>query len=262
MWWCVSCLLLCVFAVPALADSLWHHNGSILRLRGEGSERSFEYSQPRAELREAGVTVGTVLFDGKVAGGSYSGTAFRFSQKCGAVGYAVKGSISADTNSLTLFGRAPKRNRKCQIIGHRTDVLVFRSHRPAEQQLSSATSAKDATLRLQTKTQLSEMIDSQNKQKPNPKLEAQVAELPIKVMGCKSRKTFDQWVEAFRRANTATQAQVVAQGLKTRDCAVLSDGPVEIVQADESYLCVRPKDGAVCYWTLRTVFESLQNSPG
>jgi hypothetical protein len=257
---CVSgVLLICTLAVPVAADSLWNHNGSILRLRGEGTELSFEYWQPRAELREAGVTAGTVLFEGKVAAGSYSGTAFRFSQKCGAVGYAVKGSISADSNSLTLVGRAPKRNRKCQIVGHRTDVLVFQ---PAEQQLSSATSAKNVIPRLQTKKQSSERIDPQNKQKPNPKLETQVAELPIKVMGCKSRKTFDQWVEAFRRANTATQAQVVAQGLKTRDCAVLSDGPVEIVQADESYLCVRPKDGAVCYWTLRTIFESRQKSPG
>jgi hypothetical protein len=257
---CVSgVLLISTLAVPAAADSLWNHNGSILRLRGEGTERSFEYWQPRAELREAGVTAGTVLFEGKVVGGSYSGTAFRFSQKCGAVGYAVKGSVSADSNSLTLVGRAPKRNRKCQIVGNRPDVLVFHSHKPV--QLSSTTSAKNPP-RLQTKKQSSDRIDPQSRQKPNPKLEGQVAQLPITVMGCKSRKTFDQWVEAFRRANTATQAQVVAQGLKTRDCAVLSDGQVEIVQADESYLCVRPKDAAVCYWTLRTVLESRQKSPG
>jgi hypothetical protein len=259
---CVSCsLLFCTLAVPAAADSLWHHNGSILRLGGEGAERSFEYLQPRAELREAGVTVGTVLFEGRVNGVTYSGTAFRFSQKCGPVGYVVEGSISVDSRSLTLFGRAPKRNPKCQVVGHRDDVLVFRSQEPAKRQPSSALSANNTGQRLRGKKQLSETIGSQNKQKPTEP-NAQVAKLPFAVMGCKSRNTFDQWVEAFRRANTATEAQVVTQGLKKKDCVALSDGPVEIVQADESYLCVRPKGRAVCYWTLRAVFEPRQRSPG
>jgi hypothetical protein len=252
---------LCTLAIPAKADSLWHHNGSILRLHGEGAERSFEYWQPKAELREAGVTAGTVLFEGKVTGGSYSGTAFRFSQKCGAVGYVVEGSISADFRSLTLSGRAPKRNSKCQIVGHRDDFLVFHSQEPAEQEPSSAASANDAIPQLQGKKQLSYRIDSRNKQKP-AESGAQVARLPFAVMGCTSRNTFDKWVETFRQANRGTEAQVMAQGLQTKNCAALSDGPVEIIKADESYLCVRPRGRAVCYWTLRAVFEHRHKSPG
>jgi hypothetical protein len=70
-------------------------------------------------------------------------------------------------------------------------------------------------------------------------------------MGCKSRDTFDQWVEMFRRADAASEAKVVAQGMRTKDCAALRDGPVEIDQADDSYLCVRQIGKADCYWTLR-----------
>jgi len=258
MRWRISfLLLLCMLAVPATADSLWDHNGSILRLRSEGAERFFEYLQPRTELRDAGVTAGTVLFEGKAAGESYSGTAFRFSKKCGAIGYVVEGSLSADSRTLTLSGRVPKRNPNCQVVGHRDDVLVFRAQGTAGHQPGSPISANDAVPRQPVKNLPSDRLEH----KPTES-DAPVATLPFAVMGCKSRNTFDQWVKTFRRANIGTEAEVVAQGLKTKDCAALSDGPVEIIQADESYLCVRPRGKAVCYWTLRAVFAPRQKSPG
>jgi hypothetical protein len=117
--------LLSSLAVPASADSLWMHNDSIMRLRSEGSVRSFEYVQPRSDLRAAGVKVGTVLFTGKLLGErTYAGTAFRFSSRCGPISYTVEGTMVGD-RSLTLKGRLPKRNRKCAVVGYRQDVLVF-----------------------------------------------------------------------------------------------------------------------------------------
>lgn len=252
-------LLLLTLAEPGAADSLWEHNGSILQLREEGAERSFRYSQPRAELRKAGVRDGTVLFDGKKIGNRYSGLAYRFSKACGAVSYAVGGVVSSNSRNLTLSGRAPKRNSKCQVIGNFTDVLVFRRQAAAGHQSVAATLDKNAIPQPQPKKQVREKIPSNDPEdnkrsaqsNPEPPIRKTQARLPFPVMGCKSRDTFDQWVETFRRADAASEAKVVAQGMKTKDCGALKDGPVEIDQADDTYLCVRPIGKADCYWTLR-----------
>jgi hypothetical protein len=254
-----SCsLLLVALATPGAANSVWEHNGSTLQLREEGALRSFRYSKPRAELQKAGVEDGTVLFEGKKIGNRFSGTAYRFSKGCGAVGYEVEGAVSPTARGLTLSGRAPKRNSKCEVVGHFTDVLVFRRRGPVEQ-LPVATVDKKVTPAAQPKEQERETIPSDGFEDgkisaqlntPTPTNKAQ-ATLPFPVMGCKSRDTFDQWVQMFRRADAASEAKVVAQGMRTKDCAALRDGPVEIEQADDSYLCVRPKGHADCYWTLR-----------
>ena len=252
-------LLLLGLAVPGAADSVWEHNGSTLQLREEGTLRSFSYSNPRAELKKAGVEDGTVLFEGKKIGNRFSGMAYRFSKGCGAVGYEVEGAVSPTARGLTLSGRAPKRNSKCEVVGHFTDVLVFRRRGAVEQRPVAATVDKKVTPAAQPKEQERETIPSDGFEDgrisaqsniPPPTSKAQ-ATLPYPVMGCKSRDTFDQWVEMFRRADAASEAKVVAQGMRTKDCAALRDGPVEIEQADDSYLCVRPKGHADCYWTLR-----------
>ena len=66
----------------ALADSLWDHNGSIVRLMSDGDSRNFVYERPKPLLREAGVEQVTVLFDGYRAGNKYVGRAMRFSKNC------------------------------------------------------------------------------------------------------------------------------------------------------------------------------------
>jgi hypothetical protein len=254
-----SLLLLLGIGTPGAAGSLWEHNGSLLQLREEGTLRSFRYSQPRAELKKAGVEDGTVLFEGKKIGNRFSGTAYRFSKGCGAVGYAVEGAVSPNARGLTLSGRAPRRNSKCDVVGHFTDVLVFRPRGVVEQQPSAATVDQKVTPAAQPKKQERETVASDGSEdgrifsqpgNPAPTSKAQ-ATLPYPVMGCKSRDTFDQWVEMFRRADAASEAKVVAQGMRTKDCAALRDGPVEIDQADDSYLCVRQIGKADCYWTLR-----------
>jgi hypothetical protein len=253
-----SCsLLLLGLAAPGAADSLWEHNGSILQLREEGTVRSFRYSQPRAELKKAGVGDGTVLFHGKQVGNRFSGTAYRFSKGCGAVGYEVEGAASPNARGLTLSGRAPKRNSKCEVVGHFTDVLEFRRREAVEQPVAATVDKKVAAAEKPKKQEReakpsNAVQEAEISPQPNipPPSKAQ-ATLPYPVMGCKSRDTFDQWVEMFRRADAASEAKVVAQGMRTKDCAALRDGPVDVEQADDSYLCVRPIDKADCYWTLR-----------
>jgi hypothetical protein len=255
-----SCSLLLIgLAVPGAADSVWEHNGSTLQLREEGTLRSFRYSNPRAELKKAGVEDGTVLFEGKKIGDRFSGTAYRFSRGCGAVGYEVKGAVSPSVGALTLSGRAPRRNSKCEVVGHFTDQLVFRRRGAVEQRPAAAALDKKLTAAAQPRKQKREITPSDGSEDgkistqpntPPPTSKAQ-ATLPYPVMGCKSRGTFDQWVEMFRRADPASEAKVVAQGMRTKDCAALKDGPVDIDQADDSYLCVRPIGHVNCYWTLR-----------
>jgi hypothetical protein len=83
-----------------------------------------------------------------------------------------------------------------------------------------------------------------------------VVKLPFTVIGCRSLETFDGWVRQFREADAGSQAQVFAQGMQTKDCTALADGPVEIVKGDDEYLCVRPEGVMHCYWTLKAVFPN------
>lgn len=230
---CVSLLLCSLAAAPAVADSLWSHNGSLVRLRSVGSERHFEYVRPRSGLRSAGVQIGTVLFRGQVAGNHYSGTAYRFSGQCGPIGYAVEGAIS-ENKGLKLTGRVPIRNRKCSVTGHSEDVLVFSAHENATTRTASTTEHTFARAAVR---------------------------LPFTVIGCRSLKIFAQWVQKFREADAQTRPEVFKQGMQAEDCAALADGPVEIVKAEQSYLCVRPRQKTECYWTLKAVFDPPRNSP-
>lgn len=232
--------LLVNFAVPASADSLWMHNGSVMRLQGDGPNRSFEYVRPRTQLRNEGVEPGTVLFKGKLGSdGSYSGTAFRFSRQCGAIGYSVEGNVDAD-GSLTLMGRVPQRDRTCAIVGYSFDVLVF-SGPPAARQRE-----KQITARINP---------SEPERGPALQEPKNTSRLPIKVIGCTSRQTFVHWVQEFRKANAEAQAKVFAQGMQIKGCAVIAEGPVSVIKTRDLYSCVRPVGEPRCYWTLRAALD-------
>jgi hypothetical protein len=262
MKWISMCILpLLAVSAPAGAQSLWQHNGSILQLKAKGEERSFVYLEPRSGLRQAGVEQGSVLFKGWEKNNRYKGTAYLFSRKCGTVGYAVEGRISESSRSLTLTGRAPRRNAKCETIGHRNDALVFKVHGLAERLPASAINKNEVTRKpeheRQEVAQKPNEAEEEVKEAAADRTEA-AAVLPFPVMGCKSRDIFDQWVKAFRRAEAANEQEVLAQGMKTKDCAALKDGPVNVEGGDESYLCVRPVGKADCYWTLRASLELRQ----
>jgi hypothetical protein len=121
---------------PAGADSFWNHNGSVMRLRADGSTRTFLYEQPRPGIAAEGVRRGTVLFQGTITGdsGHYSGTALIFSARCGNRPYQVDGQLGNDGYVIRLNGRAPRVNQStCQPNGFKDDKLVFefiRSDKP------------------------------------------------------------------------------------------------------------------------------------
>jgi hypothetical protein len=123
-------LLLCA---PAHAASLWDHNGSTVSLEASGANRKFFYQAPRPGLP---VAAGTLLFSGTRNGTRYSGTAYVFSERCGAIGYQVSGSVTADDRSITMYGRAPLKNGSCNVVAYRDDVLVFTYLPPAEPQVA------------------------------------------------------------------------------------------------------------------------------
>lgn len=66
----------------ACSDTLWDHNGSVMSLLQNGDERYFFYENPRQGMRDAGVTPGTLFFDGRRIGDELHGTARVFSSKC------------------------------------------------------------------------------------------------------------------------------------------------------------------------------------
>jgi len=124
-----SILLAASFVTDAAADrvrSLWTHNDSEVYLYANGQEREFRYRTPKAELLQAGVLAGTLLFKGTRIGTQYSGTAYVFPRPCGALPYSVAGEIAADERSITMSGSAPSAiYSDCSIAAQRDDVLVF-----------------------------------------------------------------------------------------------------------------------------------------
>jgi hypothetical protein len=113
------------FIPTPIAPTAWNYNGSSIRLESTNEMRRFVYVEPREGLREVGVTSGMVAFEGTRKGNVYEGTAFVFSQKCGAIGYPVKGFVAPDDRSVTMKGYAPYVNSECKISGGRDGVLVF-----------------------------------------------------------------------------------------------------------------------------------------
>ena len=87
--------------------------------------RRFICESPRSGLLEVGVKSGTLLFFGTREGGSYSGTAYIFSTACGRAEYQVSGTVSDDQRQVVLYGKAPRKNERCEIIGYVDDTLVF-----------------------------------------------------------------------------------------------------------------------------------------
>ena len=107
-------------------NSFWDHNGSRMGLVADGSRRQFYYAAPRAALVERGVQAGTLLFEGERRGNTYVGEARIFARPpCGEFTYPVEGPVSSDQRSVTMFGRAPRVNERCQVTSYRDDTLVF-----------------------------------------------------------------------------------------------------------------------------------------
>jgi len=107
----------------ANAQTHWDHNGSVMSLYANGANRQFVYYSPRAGLP---VSSGSTVFKGVKSGDTYSGTAYAFSSRCGAIGYSVSGTVSPDQRSVTVYGQKPSRlDRNCRATEYSPDELVF-----------------------------------------------------------------------------------------------------------------------------------------
>lgn len=122
----MALMCLVAFASIARADSLWDHNGSIVRLVADGSHRTFLYEVPREGLQRAGVSKGTILFEGVRDGQRYKGTARRFSRNCAEpLQYSVSGAVETETR-IVLRGQREVFDSACHATGEvRNDTLVF-----------------------------------------------------------------------------------------------------------------------------------------
>lgn len=129
------------------AESLWWHNGSVMILHARGDQRIFEYYEPRRLMQTAGVRPGTLLFNGALQGGNYTGTARVFSKHClGApLAYEVSGPHTSETK-IVLTGTREV-HRKCKPTGRMTqDRLVFSYIRPLGPQDPAPAQRQDGTV--------------------------------------------------------------------------------------------------------------------
>lgn len=112
-------------AAPAAkaAGEEWDHNNSVMKLVENGKKRRFIYEQPRKALKAAGVSTGTILFDGEEKqDGRLSGYAKLFRKGCDPIDYFVEGSYDRNKGQVVLQGQAPIYSGKgCKITGYTDD---------------------------------------------------------------------------------------------------------------------------------------------
>jgi hypothetical protein len=121
MRWILSLIaLLC--AAPVHAASLWDYSGSSFLLVGDGNAREFTYDTVQAGLP---VSKGAAIFRGTASGNHYSGTAYVFSPRCGAMGYSVTGAVNVDGSIIMLSGKAPRRDNNCKVIDYADSEMQF-----------------------------------------------------------------------------------------------------------------------------------------
>jgi len=112
--------------------TVWDHNGSLMYLLANGSSREFYYQKPRPGMLDAGAHPGALLFRGQINNEQYSGTAYIFNPRCGAIPFEVNGSIVDNDQRIVLTGQAPRVGRDCRANGTYTSNLEFRRSKPDE----------------------------------------------------------------------------------------------------------------------------------
>lgn len=117
--------LMCLVASATHADTLWNHNGSIMRFSENGSNLSIYYAEPREGMVKEGVRPGDLFFNGVVVGSDVQGTARVFSAKCfKPMTFSISGQLLGQ-GSLILEGTRPK-FKNCVATGEmKTDRLEF-----------------------------------------------------------------------------------------------------------------------------------------
>jgi hypothetical protein len=93
---------------PAFADSLWDHNGSVMRLSERGNQIEIFYEVPRAGMVQQGVRRGQLFFNGQRHGSKVVGIARAFLRRCPApMEYAIQGDMVTNS-TIVLKGRRPE----------------------------------------------------------------------------------------------------------------------------------------------------------
>lgn len=107
-------------------DTLWDHNGSVMRLIANGKRRQFIYERPRPGMYRAGARSGHVLFHGARSGNHISGTAYFYSRRCGRVSFRAEGTVQNNERFVFMRGYRPRLSRSCRRIGRgKRDDLAF-----------------------------------------------------------------------------------------------------------------------------------------
>ncbi|MBZ9857073.1 hypothetical protein LB566_25095 [Mesorhizobium sp. CA13] len=123
---CIIACLLFSNVGEARSDSIWDHNGSRVRLKDTAGKVEILYEDPKPLMEEAGVSPGTLLFNGDRFQDAYHGTARRFSKNCAdPLEYTVSGHRINDQR-IILWGVLQSRDANCNLTGPlKTDQLVF-----------------------------------------------------------------------------------------------------------------------------------------
>lgn len=118
-------LLIGMIASTAAADSFWDHNGSLMRLVAQGSDRWISYEAPRQGMIDQGVVSGTLFFNGRRVGNSYTGTARVFSRNCpDPMTFPIGGTV-LNEQTIVLEGLRPVFSN-CRPTGQmKNERLVF-----------------------------------------------------------------------------------------------------------------------------------------
>lgn len=110
---------------PAFADSLWDHNGSVMRLSERGTQIEIFYEVPRAGMVQQGVKRGQLFFNGQRRGSKVVGIARAFLRRCPApMEYAIQGDMVTNS-TIVLKGRRPEFKDCRPQKTLKNDELVF-----------------------------------------------------------------------------------------------------------------------------------------
>jgi hypothetical protein len=179
----------------------WDHNGSVMYLVENGSSREFHYQKPRPGMMEAGARPGSLLFRGQVDNGQYSGTAYIFDPRCGAIPFQAKGPVLDNDERIMLTGQMPKVGRNCRTYGSYTGNLEFRRLKPAD--VAQSQEAPEATQALGIEQSISEApsgTDTENSPSrvTEPKVSAStpIARLPVTNGTPSAAKGLDKYIWA------------------------------------------------------------------
>jgi hypothetical protein len=112
-------------SVSALGkQSLWCHNGSIMRLAERGDERSFIYHRPSSPGLTAAIASDAVLVQGRVQNDTFRGFARHYSTRCGNRTFEVSGKWPASSKVVTLEGTRTQFIHNCAARS-REEILTF-----------------------------------------------------------------------------------------------------------------------------------------